>query len=330
VLWPVALFSFQAENLISETCFSGGRLSPHKRLQICFKAARAQFFSVSLIPVMLAAALAKKDGFSFHWPAFFTFSLAVILMHSGSNLINDYYDFRRGVDKPGAYGSGCVLAQGLLSPRRARVCSYLCFLAAFIPGVFLVALRGPVLLFFGFAGFLGGYGYTGKPFGFKYLALGEVLVFLLLGPLLVVSGYFAFSGRLSLSAAYVSLPAGLLAAAILHSNNLRDMRLDREAGITTMALWLGLRGAKTEYYLLLVSSFLCIPVMCSLGVVPPAAFFTWLTLPAAVSCALSVRNAGVAQPSGIANIDVRTAGLHLAFGLIYTVSFLAPVLLRRL
>ena len=305
-------------------------MGPHKRLQICLKAARAQFFSVSLIPVMLAAALAKKDGFSFHRPAFFAFSLAVILMHSGANLINDYYDFRKGVDKPGAHGSGCALTQGLLSPRRARVCSYLCFLAAFIPGVFLAALRGSVLMFFGFAGFLGGYGYTGRPFGFKYLALGEVLVFLLLGPLLVVSGYFAFSGRLSLSAAYVSLPAGLLAAAILHSNNLRDMRPDREAGINTMALWLGLRGAKTEYYLLLASSFLCIPVMCFLGVVPPAAFLTWLTLPAAVSCALSVRNAEAGQSAGIANIDVRTAGLHLAFGLIYAVSFLAPLLSRRL
>ncbi len=299
-------------------------MSKYNGLQICIKTVRAQFFSVSLIPVLLAAALAKRDGFPFQWYVFFSFTLAVIFMHSGANLINDYYDFRKGVDKPGAHGSGCALVEGLISPRQARVCSHFCFLAALIPGVLLAAMRGPVLLLMGSAGFLGGYGYTGRPFGFKYIALGEMLVFLLLGPLLVVSGYFAFSGRLPLSAAYVSLPAGLLAAAILHSNNLRDIGPDREAGIRTMALLLGPRGAETEYYLLLFSPYLCIPVLCSLGIAPPAALLTWLTAPAAVSCALSVRNTGAGKSRAIKDIDVRTAGLHSAFGIIYAASFLFP------
>lgn len=299
-------------------------MRPYSRFHICLKAVRAQFFSVSFIPVLLAAALAGRNAVSVQWHLLPLFILTVALMHSGTNLINDYYDFRNGVDKPGACGSGCVLVEGLISPRQARAAAYLCFAAALIPGLLLVRQRGVLLLLMGAAGFIGGYGYTGRPFGFKYIALGEIIVFLMLGPLLVSSAYFTLSGSVPLFAVYISIPVGLLTAAILHSNNLRDLSQDKAAGIRTMALYLGLRGARAEYYLLILGAYSSIPLLYFSGIAPPAAFLTWLTLPAAVSAALRVRAVSAGFIEGNTDIDVRTAALHFAFGLLYSGSFYLP------
>jgi len=304
-------------------------LKPYNRFVICLKAVRAQFFSASLIPILLAAVLAQRDGASFlQWNLLPLFALAVLLMHSGTNLINDYYDFRQGVDKAGTFGSGCALVEGLISPRQARIWAYLCFLAAFVSGLFLAERRGPLLLWMGLAGFLGGYGYTGKPFGLKYFGLGEFLVFPLMGPLLVLSAYFTLTGRTPLNVVYAALPVGLLVTAILHSNNLRDIVSDREAGIRTMALSLGFQGAKAEYYFLVFGAYLSIPALWFFRIVPAAAFLTWLTLPAAAANAASVRAAAAENPAGLARIDIRTAGLHLVFGMLYILSFYTAAALR--
>jgi len=300
---------------------NGGFLKSYNRFVICLKAIRAQFFSASLIPVFLAVVLVQRDGGFFpRWNLLPLFALAVLLMHSGTNLINDYYDFRKGVDKAGTFGSGCVLVEGLISPEQARIWAYLCFLAAFFLGLFLVERRGPLLLLMGLAGFLGGYGYTGKPFGFKYFALGELLVFIFLGPLLVLSAYFTLTGRIPFNVVYAAFPVGLLVTAILHSNNLRDISSDKKAGILTMAISLGLRGAKAEYYFLLSGAYLSIPALWFFKIVPAAAFLTWITLPAAAANAASVRAATAENTAVISDIDVRTAGLHLVFGALYVFS----------
>ena len=97
-------------------------------------------------------------------------------------------------------------------------------------GLYLVALRGPAIVVLGLLGLVGGYVYTAPPFQYKYHALGVPLVFLLMGPLMVVGSYFAVTGAWSLTALVLSIPVGLLVAAILHGNEWRDISEDTRAG----------------------------------------------------------------------------------------------------
>jgi hypothetical protein len=95
----------------------------------------------------------------------------------------------------------------------------------------------------GILGLVGGYGYTAPPLRYKYRALGVPLVFLLMGPLMVVGSYFAVTGAWSVEALILSVPVGLLVAAILHGNEWRDIGEDTRAGIVTLSSRLGRMGS---------------------------------------------------------------------------------------
>ncbi len=119
-------------------------------------------------------------------------------------------------------------------------------------GFVLLCYRGlPMLL-------LGGYLYTGGPKGYKYLALGDVLVFLLMGPLMVVGSYYALTGGLTLTVFLASLPVGSLVAAIMAINNHRDAATDREAEVRTLSNVIGFRASVIENLLLPLSAYLAV------------------------------------------------------------------------
>ena len=107
-----------------------------------------------------------------------------------ANVINDYFDYARGVDGDDPYGgSSGVLTKGLLRPPAVFAYGIGLFGAGVLLGLVLVYYRGLPMLLIGAVGLLGGYLYTGGPKGYKYLALGDVLVFVLMGPLAVVGSY---------------------------------------------------------------------------------------------------------------------------------------------
>ncbi len=99
------------------------------------------------------------------------------------------------------------------------------------------------MLLIGLAGLLGGYLYTGGPKGYKYLALGDVLVFSLMGPLSAVGVYFALTGEASLAVLLASLPVGSLVAAIMAVSNHRNAASDRKAGVRTLSNLIGFRAS---------------------------------------------------------------------------------------
>lgn len=83
--------------------------------------------------------------------------------------------------------------------------------------------KGPFILLLGTIDALSGYSYTGKPLILKYRGSGAPLVFIIFGPLVVLGGYFVQIERISISVLFISIPVGLLATAILHANDIRDM-----------------------------------------------------------------------------------------------------------
>jgi len=188
------------------------------------------------------------------------------------------------------------------------------FAIAFALGVYLVSVRGWPIVALGLAGLVGGYTYTAPPFQYKFGSFGIPLVFLLLGPLAVAGSYYAITGTIEWSAVAISVPVGLLVAAILHGNEWRDISEDARAGATTFSVRMGRNAAHWLYLSLVVGAYIALTIAVLAGLLPTWSLLAMLSLPLLVRQIRSAEFGASGQQRAIAMIDLQTAQLHAAFG----------------
>jgi 1,4-dihydroxy-2-naphthoate octaprenyltransferase len=178
-------------------------------------------------------------------------------------------------------------------------------------------MSSPVILILGLLGAAAAYFYTRKPFCFKYRGYGMPLVFLMFGPLPALGAYYLNVRSLSPLPALLSIPVGLLTAAILHANDLRDIGHDAKAGIRSFAMALGAGRARLFYIGLIAASFLSVPLFILFGLLGAWSLLVFLSLPIAAAL---IRNVSSAEPQRA--LDHQTAALQLAFGVLLLISVL--------
>lgn len=298
---------------------------PQGKFRIWLRAVRPFAFTASVVPVLVGAALAAARGGA-RWELLPLVLGGVVLLNAGTNLVSEVRDFHRGLDTPDSLGSRNVLVEGLLEPKQVFRAGLGAFAAGSAAGLLLARLCGPAVLWLGLAGLLGGFFYTGRPIAYKYVALGNPLVFVLMGPLIVVGSHLVLAGEMTAESIYVSLPVGCLVAAILSANNLRDIEHDKRAGARTLATVLGHTGAKLEYCLLLCGAYAAVAVMAAAGAISPWALLVLLSVPPAARNVISAARSARDRPEQIAHLDVQTAKLHLLFGVLLIVGLLAGAL----
>jgi 1,4-dihydroxy-2-naphthoate polyprenyltransferase len=287
-------------------------------VRIWVMAARLRTLPAAVAPVLVGTALAGTEG-RFRVGAFIAALLGAIFIQVGTNLSNDYSDARRGADTEDRLGPVRVTAGGLVPPRQVLMATYITFGLAVLCGAYLVYVAGPLLLAIGAASILAGVLYTGGPRPYGYEGLGEVFVFLFFGIVAVTGSYFVQQETLEWEAFALAVPVGLLAAAILVVNNVRDIDTDRRAGKRTLAVRLGRPRTRMLYsVMLLVADVALIPVALALSawVLLPI-----LTVPLAARLARTVR-AHVDGPTLNAAL-ARTGMLQLAFCVLLSAGILA-------
>lgn len=288
--------------------------------------ARPFSFTASIVPVLVGTALAYRDGL-FDPLLFLATLVASVSLQAGTNVVNEIHDVRTGVDTRESPRASKALVDGRVSLGDARALAAVFFLITIAIGLWLVALRGWPLLVIGVAGVLGGYFYTAPPLQYKYRALGVPLVFVYMGVLMVVGTYYAITGRWSDAALYASLPVGILVAAILHANDVRDIEEDARAGFRTLSILLRRPTAAWLYIAMVLGAFALLAVLVALGGLPRRTLLTLLALPLAAAVAWQMRRAMVTGDLGaIARIDQRTALVHLLFGLLLAAGVFATTL----
>jgi 1,4-dihydroxy-2-naphthoate octaprenyltransferase len=278
--------------------------------RIWLMAARPRTLPASVAPVLVGTALAAHDG-PFHALRFVAALLGAIFIQVGTNLSNDYSDARRGADTEDRLGPVRVTAGGLVPPRQVLVATWVSFGVAVLVGIYLVAVAGWELLAVGAASILAGVLYTGGPKPYGYEGLGELFVFLFFGIVAVTGSYFVQRQHLPWQAFALAVPVGLLAAAILMVNNIRDLETDRRAGKRTLAVRLGRPRARLAYGLMVYGAFLTAPLPWLLGSLSFCLLLPWLALPLAVPIVRTVaqRTDGPSLNAALA----RTGMLQLAF-----------------
>jgi len=191
----------------------------------------------------------------------------------------------------------------------------------------LIVLRGWPLAAVIAAGALGAWGYTAGGRGYKYVALGDPLVGLLMGPLMVLGAHLALGAPLSGAPVLASLPVACLVIAILAANNLRDIEDDSVARIKTLAILVGERGALAWYLFLLGAAYASVVGLVVFRILPWPALAVVLSLPLALRLTRSsIRGVVHGDPVAL-DVVVPTAQFHLAFGLLMIAGTVAGKLL---
>jgi len=167
---------------------------------------------------------------------------------------------------------------------------------------------------------LAGLAYTAGPWPLGYHGLGEVFVFLFFGVVATTGTAFVQLGRISPAALAASVPVGLLCAAILVANNLRDVASDALAGKRTLAVRLGPARTRVLYEALLAAVAAAPPVLQLADLAGRWFWLPWLALPEFL--ALGHAAWWYREPPALVAVLKRTARLHLIYGALLGASLL--------
>lgn len=280
------------------------------------ESARPFSLTAALIPILVGTSLAVSRHHPFQPLNFGIVLVGGILLQVATNMVNDGYDFLRGVDHDETPRASRTVIEGRLTPSQAIRGGLTVFGVTLILGIIMAFRVGPLILVPVTVGVLAGWGYTAPPFEYKYRALGIPVVFLTMGPLMTWAAFLGNGGHAFWVPCVVALPVAFLVAAILHANDLRDIEDDRKARVRTMTGLMGYPGARSLYDVLLFLPYAVVIVCVALGWISPFALLAFLTLP------FMVQNYRLARKPGrerLATLDQGTAKLHLLFGLLLAV-----------
>jgi 1,4-dihydroxy-2-naphthoate octaprenyltransferase len=256
-------------------------------LKVWFLETRPQFLLLSVVLVLLGTAIAWHEG-CFDLLKFVLTMIGLVLAHSSVNILNDYFDYKSGIDletnrTPFSGGSG-ILPAGLLKPKGIYVYGLGCLFVAFLIGIYLTFISGwkllPLIL-------LGGpviYFYTSHLT--KWL-VGEFWAGLGLGMLPVLGTYFVQTGRYSAEAVAASLAPGFLTANLLFLNEFPDIEADKKGGRHNLVIAFGPKTACRLYAGLMVLTYLSIVGGVVLKLMPLANLIGFASMPFAIK-AISV------------------------------------------
>jgi len=292
-----------------------------RTVKVWLVALRPVSFTASVIPVLVGTAIAAEDAFR---PLLFMLALSgSAAIHAGTNLVNDYFDHVKGTDNEESLGQSGVIQRGLLSDRAVLAGGIVAFGVGAAIGLVITALTGWPVLALGLASVAAGYFYTASPFSLAYRGLGEVVVFVFMGPVIVLGAYYVQTETFAWEPFLASIPVGLLVAAILHANNVRDIDNDRRNRKWTLAALAGRPVADIEFVALVLAGYALVVAMTVAGVAPWPVLVTLLTLPLAVN--LVRFEARTTSPRALNLVLARTAGLHMLFGLLLAFGFAVAV-----
>jgi 1,4-dihydroxy-2-naphthoate octaprenyltransferase len=284
-------------------------------LKAWWLAIRPRTLTAGSVPVAVGTGLAYAHGKAAWLPAVAAL-VGALLIQIGTNLGNDYHDHKSGADGPDRLGPERASAQGWIDPSSVLAGALVCFGAAILLGIYLVAVGGWPVVAIGLTSVLAGYAYTGGPYPLGYHGLGDLFVLVFFGAVAVLGTYYVQALTVVPAGWLAAIPVGGLGTAILVVNNLRDLRSDARAGKRTLIVRFGERFGRAEYATMLLASFATPPALLALGWAGPAVLLPLVSLPLAIGPWRLVRTAaGAPLNAALAG----TAKLQLVFGLLFAI-----------
>ncbi len=268
-----------------------------------FNITRAWSLNLTFISVTIPTVFALRNG-AVSIPLYLFSLFAAMIFHLAANCLNDYFDFINNVDScltPGSLGRSHPIFTHLLEPKELFHFGLVLLMISTFLGVIFAIFVSPMIGILLVIGIFFAVFYTAKPFGLKYVRMGELAMFLAFGPLLMEGAYCIQRKTLSWEIFYLSMPVGFLAAAVLLSNNLRDKEFDAVSGVKTLAISLGRKKSLFLYNALCFLSVALVWVYMIFNLLPYIGLLVFLSLPI---CLKNMREFAKVVPN---DADIKTS-----------------------
>ena len=279
-------------------------------------AVRPWSFPASAMPIIATLAFLFWTNAEINWLYGVWALVGMLLFHMTGNTWSDYFDYKKKVDADDTFGAK-TLTTGMFQPEEIKKLAIGLLVASLICGIGLLLVTGLPLLWIGLAGAVLTLAY---PY-LKFNALGDLDILLTFAFLPTIGTSYVAIGAIDWSVLLIALPIGLITDGILHSNNTRDMKTDRRAGINTMAMSLGPKSAAALYAFEVTFPYLWVGICSIFGFLPLHTIIVFMTLPVALGCAKTMVHGVKDKIELIADMDVRTANLQLMFSVLLSIAF---------
>ena len=291
-------------------------------ITLAWQSIRVKTLTVAIAVVILSQSLAWHDLIHFKTPnsegqpfdslLAFMILICCVFLQIAVNLANDYFDVLSGVDSPIRQGPKRAIQTGLIKPMAIRNGIFATTTIACLSGLYLISMGGWIFLVLGLVSLFGVYAYSGGKKPLASLGLGEVAVFLYFGLLGVMASYALQIGDFNYQVFLPATQIGLLIAAIMLVNNIRDMETDTAANKITLAVRIGDKNSKRLYAALILVPFALLPF----DTYHP--FLNFLLLPVAIFLAYKIQSLKRHQGILFNQILGQTSGFVLAWSLLYS------------
>lgn len=245
--------------------------------RIWWQLTRPHTLTASFVPVFLGTMIAISYT-DIHWPLFLAMLVASMLIQAATNMFNEYYDFTRGLDNEKSVGIGGAIVRNGVQPKTVMQLALLLYAVSIILGIYICIETTWLLAVVGAVSMAIGYFYTGGPYPIAYTPFGELFSGVFMGMLIVLIAFYIQTGEITTIALLLSIPSMLLVAAIMLSNNIRDLVGDKESGRKTMAILIGRKRAVNVLLALFVISYIWILILVVLNLVTPWALLVILSV----------------------------------------------------
>ena len=244
-------------------------------------ATRPWSFATSSMPAVVAVAyifcFKESIDTNIQWWFGALAVLGTIIVHAGGNLMSDYFDFKHDVDREDRMGNSILMMDGIFTPRQFLIYGLSCLTIGSAIGIYMFIYTGWPLLVIGVSGILGAILY----YRFKYIALGDLIIFIIYGPLIMLGTAYVMTNQLDWQIGLLSLPLALMSVNILHANNTRDIENDGRAGIRTLAMTVGGNGSIALYKGYIYCAYGLLLIYTAMGILPPLSLIVLATYPIA-------------------------------------------------
>jgi 1,4-dihydroxy-2-naphthoate octaprenyltransferase len=293
--------------------------------QVYLRALRLPFLTGSLMPVAVAGALAYREMGKCSLTLLGLTFLGVAALHSGANLLNDYYD-SFGSDPINVHatpfsGGSRVIQEGGLTPATVRFLAFLFLGVGCVCGLALIFLGRPWVALLGTLGLLAGYLYSAQPVQLMSAGLGEAAIFLAFGPLVTWGTYYVQTGALKPVGLAIGVPLAFLITAILWINEFPDLKADAEAGKRQLVVRLGIKKSRWVYTALMLAPFPSIFFLLEVFRLPDLLAAALVALPLAVQAIRIAFRVPPTEPEFI-TAQARTIQTHMLVGAAMTLALL--------
>ncbi|AEH46716.1 1,4-dihydroxy-2-naphthoate polyprenyltransferase [Parageobacillus thermoglucosidasius] len=217
-------------------------VSRRRDWRVWWRLTRPHTLTAAFVPVCIGTALAFHET-NIRVSLFIAMLVASLLIQAATNMFNEYYDFKRGLDSPESVGIGGAIVREGVHPKTVLNLAIAFFAIATLIGVYICMNSSWWLALIGSICMAAGYFYTGGPIPIAYTPFGELAAGFFMGLLIILISFFIQTGEVTKTAILISVPIAILVGAILLANNIRDFDGDKKNGRKTLAILVGRHNA---------------------------------------------------------------------------------------